>query len=543
MLGGTGSLTPELERQVRTYAPQVERIAGADRYAVSRSIAAEYFSEATTIFIATGNGFPDALAGAGAAAALGAPVVLIDGLQTPLAPQTDALLRSMSPDAIVILGGPGTIVPGLEAALRDIAPSVTRMGGADRFAVSVAISEAFVPTATTALMTTGMNFPDALTGAALAAAGLPLYLVPTECPTTAVLDDALVRLAVEEIVILGGVGSVSANTERLYGCSTPTTDRTLSEVLLREKIVEMAGRHDGVYSVSVRELGGLQASVSVGGGSMQEPVSVIKLFAAYGILDRIDSGRFTFDTVTRSGETVHDCLRAMIHVSDNYCHWDLVALIGEQTLNNQFWAEGYRQTVYAGYRGDGAYFASKLSTTDDLALLLSRLQRGLLLSPSLTEHFMTLLETQLWRSKLPSGVAVGVPVANKTGSAWSSSGWFHSDAGIIAAPGGTYVISVLGSRGATSLGVREIGRTVYEHFNGPLASAATWSDLNSVTIGDITYYRYGSESTPLGVIPAGTRIETYGSARTFYQVIYDGAAVYVHSSGLRNYFDYPRSAR
>jgi hypothetical protein len=59
----------------------------------------------------------------------------------------------------------------------------------------------------------------------------------------------------------------------------------------------------------------------------------------------------------------------------------------------------------------------------------------------------------------------------------------------------------------------------------------------------VTYYRYGSTSDPLGTIPAGYVIETYGSARVWYQVIYNGAYVYVHSSGLRTAIDYPRSVR
>lgn len=301
--------------------------------------------------------------------------------------------------------------------------------------------------------------------------------------------------------------------------------------------------HAGSYSVSVRELGGSQPTVSVGGAVMQEPVSVIKLFAAYAVLDRVDAGRFTLSTRTRSGVTVQDCLRVMIQVSDNYCHWDLVALVGEQALNNQFWAEGYRGTVYAGYSGSGTYYPAKLSTTDDLALLLSRLYRGELLSPALTDHFITLIETQYWRSKLPSGVDAGVPVGNKTGSAWTADGWFHSDAGVVTSAGKTYAVAVLGSRGATVAGVRAIGRTVYEYFNGPIATAASYSNLTSFTPAPVTFYRYASTSAPLGTIPAGTNLEVYASARTWYQVIYNGSYVYVPMTALRDSIAYPRSAR
>ena len=331
-------------------------------------------------------------------------------------------------------------------------------------------------------------------------------------------------------------GLSSADTMTVTTPGVPGEDEEL-----RAAIVQRLSSLSGTYSVSVRELGGEESAVSIAGGIMQEPVSVIKVFVAYAVLDRIERGVLSLSTPTRSGVSVQNCLRAMIHVSDNYCHWDLVDLVGKQNLNNQFWAEGYRRTVYDGYSGGGIYYPAKLSTTDDLALLLTRLHRGELLNPSLTAHFMELLETQLWRSKLPASVSAGVPVGNKTGSAWTANGWYHSDAGIISAPGGTYVVAVLGSRGATSTGVREIGRIVYEHFNGPIGTAARYSDLNSVTQSAVTYYRYASTSTPLGTIPAGLRIETYASARTWYQVRYNGSLVYVRSSGLRNYYDYPRS--
>lgn len=321
-----------------------------------------------------------------------------------------------------------------------------------------------------------------------------------------------------------------------YSPAVPLPEMDL-ESALREALNGLGGQ----YSVTVLPPPGSGEIVNTGGDRMQEPVSVIKLFVAYAVLDRIDRGLIDFTTATRSGVSVQDCLRVMIHVSDNYCHWDLVALVGNQNLNDQFWAEGYRGTVYEGYSGGGIYYPAKLSTTNDLALLLSRLHRGELLSPELTDHFMTLLETQLWRSKLPAGVPAGVPVANKTGSAWTAQGWYHSDAGIISAPEGDYVVAVLGSQGATASGVRAIGRTVYEYLYGAIGTAASYSDLNTVTTSATTYYRYASTSTPLGTIPSGLRIETYASARTWYQARYNGSLVYVHSSNLRNYYDYPRS--
>lgn len=544
LLGGPVSLSPELEQRLAEFAPVIERIAGPDRYAVSRSIAERYFGTASTVFIATGRGFPDALAGAGAAAALGAPVVLVDGTVGTLPEATELLLRTIAPDRIVILGGPVTVVPALEAAVAELAPEVQRIGGADRFAVSVAISQQFVPAATTALMTTGLNFPDALTGAALAAAGAPLYLVPPGCPTPAVLDDALDRLVVDDVIILGGERSVSPDVELLDGCAARVAERSAAERSLVRSIGEVDAAHAGVYSVTVRELSGLRVSVSVGGSLMQEPASVMKLYVAYAVLDRVDRGLLSLSSpVARSGLSVETCLRAILHISDNYCHWDLVETVGAQAINNQLSAEGYTGTGYGGYHpASGQYLSSKVSTTDDVALLLERLERGELLSPESTERMIGLMETQLWRYRIPSGLPPGVAIANKTGHLWTTQyGFLHADVAIVDAPDGRYIVTIIGRGNATAAGVRDMGRRVWEHLVGPVPQVADYSGANSVTTAALNMRTQPSTSSPvITVIPSGTELSADAGVRDWYVVFYAGQYGYVHSSFLRNRYDYPQ---
>ncbi|WP_439565159.1 cell wall-binding repeat-containing protein [Microcella sp.] len=544
LVGGTGVVSTTVESRLRQLGHVVARVQGLDRYATSRALVATYAAPSPTLYLATGRNYPDALAAAAAAGSIDAPVLLVDGNRASIDAPSLALLAARDVESVLIAGGEAVVSSGIERQLVDLGYTVRRLAGSDRYSTAVAINQYAFPSAQRAFVATGAGFADALAGAVHAAIeNAPLYSSPPVCLPPATRFDMLERLRVERVTLLGGTGVLDARVQALGSCGSIDDDRAASAAELAGALQQRIATLPGTYSVSVRELDGLEVTVSVRGSVMQEPVSVIKVFAAYAILDRIDRGLLGFSTPTRSGVSVGDCLRVMIHVSDNYCHWDLVALVGEQNLNNQFWAEGYRGTVYAGYRGDGTSFAAKLATTDDLALLLGRLHRGELLSPALTDHLITLLETQLWRSKLPAGVPVGVPVGNKTGSAWSASGGYQSDAGIVSAPGGTYTIAVLGSDGATANGVRDLGRIVYEHFNGAVGTAASYSDLNAVTTGALTYYRYGSTSTPLGVIPAGTLVAVDSSARTWYLVIYDGAAVYVQSSGLRNAIDYPRSSR
>lgn len=544
LVGSEAVVGAEVEAQVQALGLTTDRVAGPDRYATSRALIERYALPGSTLFIATGRNYPDALAAAAAAGAIDAPVLLVNGRTTALDPATAALIEARGTTTVHIAGSAGVVSAELELELSQRVGTVSRLAGRDRYETAVAIASETASEAGRAFVATGAGFADALSGAVLAAVEqAPLYLSGPTCLPRVAREAIVDRQNAERVTLLGSEGVLGPRVAALEACTTVADDRAASVAELTASLQLALRSLPGRYAVTVREHDGLETRVSINGAVVQEPVSVIKVFVAYGVLDRVDRGQLALSTATRSGVSVADCLRVMIHTSDNLCHYDLVALLGPQALTTQLQAEGYRGTRYGGAAGTTVPYSEKTSTTDDLALLLERLEEGELLGPELTEHFMTLLETQLWRSKLPAGVERGVPVGNKTGSAWAPGGWFHSDAGIVSSPAGTYSIAVLGSQGATAAGVRTLGRVVFEHFNGPIGVAASYSDLNAVTTGSVTTYRYANTTEPVGTLAAGTRVEVYSSARTWYQLALPSGLVWVPSSALRNAHDYPRSTR
>ncbi len=544
LVGSEAVVGAEVEAQVQALGLTTDRVAGPDRYATSRALIERYALPGSTLFIATGRNYPDALAAAAAAGAIDAPVLLVNGRTTALDPATAALIEARGTTTVHIAGSAGVVSAELELELSQRVGTVSRLAGRDRYETAVAIASETASEAGRAFVATGAGFADALSGAVLAAVEqAPLYLSGPTCLPRVAREAIVDRQNAERVTLLGSEGVLGPRVAALEACTTVADDRAASVAELTASLQLALRSLPGRYAVTVREHDGLETRVSINGAVVQEPVSVIKVFVAYGVLDRVERGQLALSTATRSGVSVADCLRVMIHTSDNLCHYDLVALLGPQALTSQLQAEGYRGTRYGGAAGTTVPYSEKTSTTDDLALLLERLEEGELLGPELTEHFMTLLETQLWRSKLPAGVERGVPVGNKTGSAWAPGGWFHSDAGIVSSPAGTYSIAVLGSQGATAAGVRTLGRVVFEHFNGPIGVAASYSDLNAVTTGSVTTYRYANTTEPVGTLAAGTRVEVYGSARTWYQLALPSGLVWVPSSALRNAHDYPRSTR
>ncbi|MBN9186248.1 MAG: cell wall-binding repeat-containing protein [Microbacterium sp.] len=189
--------------------PSVTSLSGADRYATSAAISAASFSPGVAVaYVASGAAFPDALSGA-AGGRGAAPVLLTrtDDLPSSIAQE----LTRLAPRRIVVLGGTGTVSDTVVAALGAYTTgTVTRIAGADRYETSAAISLAAFPAgAPVAYLASGETYPDALSGAAVAAmAGGPVLLTQGATLPTAIATE-LARLRPGRIVVLGGEGAVS----------------------------------------------------------------------------------------------------------------------------------------------------------------------------------------------------------------------------------------------------------------------------------------------------------------------------------------------
>ncbi|WP_454132501.1 cell wall-binding repeat-containing protein [Microbacterium lacticum] len=210
LVGGTGSLSPALESDVRDTVPSaaVERVAGADRYQTSLRLA-ERRAGAATAYIASGRTYPDALSASAVAGSQSAPVVLVDG--TAAAASADALgvLSSLGVQRVVIVGGPATVSTSIEDGLRERGLQVERKYGADRYATTYAVNaDAYPTSAPTAYLAAGTDFPDALSGAVLAGAQhAPLFLQPAACMTGRVKDYLMSR-GTRSVTLVGGSGSL-----------------------------------------------------------------------------------------------------------------------------------------------------------------------------------------------------------------------------------------------------------------------------------------------------------------------------------------------
>jgi putative cell wall-binding protein len=189
-----------------------ERLAGADRYATAARVATATFARADAAIVASGENFPDALAGNYLAGRRQAPILLArrDGVPTA----TLDALRQLGVTRVTLLGGDGALGPAVAAALSVAGMTVDRIAGRDRIETAAAVARAGgAPPSHTAFLASGRTFADALAAGPVAyGSGIPQLLTePGALPAS--VTAVLAELGITTVIVLGGTGAVSSGVE------------------------------------------------------------------------------------------------------------------------------------------------------------------------------------------------------------------------------------------------------------------------------------------------------------------------------------------
>jgi hypothetical protein len=201
VLGGTAVVPQAVAASLEGLGYKVVRYSGQDRYATAVKVA-EALGSPSTVLLATGQDFADALAaGTGAAKAKGA-VLLTDGDSLPDA--TAAYLKSFR-GTLQAVGGPAA----------SAAPTAKPLVGADRYQTSVVVAQALFPSPTGMGVATGTTFPDALAGGALLGKlGQPLLLAGPSGLSPKVTEYLTgVKGTAKTARLFGGTGVLSASVQ------------------------------------------------------------------------------------------------------------------------------------------------------------------------------------------------------------------------------------------------------------------------------------------------------------------------------------------
>lgn len=241
VVGGTAGVSAPVAAELQQYASsgRVVRVGGTTAYGTSLAVSQLYPTGVSTLYLASGENYPDALAGAALAGHQGAPLLLTS--PSVLDAATQAELARLDPQQIVVLGGPAAISDTVLRSAESYSRSpVRRIAGSDRYGTAVAVAAEIPSSSTTTSVTTyvasGQNFPDALVGAAVAARdGAPVLLTPKDAvhPVTA---QALSERPPEALYGLGGEKVIYSSTMASLGEYVSAPERAEHFTPLRDSL-------------------------------------------------------------------------------------------------------------------------------------------------------------------------------------------------------------------------------------------------------------------------------------------------------------------
>lgn len=203
LLGGELAISAEVEAELVEQGLEVIRVSGGSRIETAAAIANEVAEDgAAQAVVVNGYNFPDALSVAAYAADLGLPILLT---------QSETILESTKA-ALTDLGAKETLVIGGSLAVSEQVaeqvPGAKRISGTTREGTAVAVAEYFDVDTTKYYVTTGSDFPDALSVAALAAKDhTGVLLVRSSVPSE--VEEFISRSNINLIKIIGGKLAVS----------------------------------------------------------------------------------------------------------------------------------------------------------------------------------------------------------------------------------------------------------------------------------------------------------------------------------------------
>lgn len=199
VLGGENVISDKIIQELEEMGLKTERIYGENRYETGVEIATylaniqgvEKIEEA---FLVLGTDFPDALSIAPVAARNGVPIFLSDG--STIHPAVETFMDTYGTEKITAIGGENTISPNI---VED--RGYNRISGANRYLTALEVAKTFETENKEVLVSTGLNFPDALSAGVLGAlTDQNIILVNNRALSTELRD----YLSNRSLMVIGG---------------------------------------------------------------------------------------------------------------------------------------------------------------------------------------------------------------------------------------------------------------------------------------------------------------------------------------------------
>ncbi len=205
ILGGENSVSSNVNDKLSSASFDVKRLAGNTRYETNIAILEEAGVSGGEIIVCNGAGFADSLS----ASAVNEPILLVDNNSGKFNTLQNNFISTLDRPSFMILGGTSSVSKSFENSISEIG-SVDRLGGSSRYATSRLIAEHYFPTAENVVLVYGGNFPDGLSGSALAnAINGPVLLMDSRAANTEDAAKYYKASGAKFSIVLGGTTMIS----------------------------------------------------------------------------------------------------------------------------------------------------------------------------------------------------------------------------------------------------------------------------------------------------------------------------------------------
>lgn len=188
----------------------IERYSGNDRIETAIEVSKRYYGTASTVILVRADKFPDALTASTIAYSYNAPILLT--YSNELDERTAAEITRLGANRIIVVGGINSVSTNAYEGASKLVNKIERIDGVDRYETAKEVAKHLIKlegSTGKAIITTGENFPDALSISPFAAKNhYPILLVrQNEIPQ--MTKEALSGLNITSSYIVGGNDSVS----------------------------------------------------------------------------------------------------------------------------------------------------------------------------------------------------------------------------------------------------------------------------------------------------------------------------------------------
>lgn len=217
VLGGDASVSNEFVSEMRKDGyNNIVRLGGKNRFDTNKFIVDSMnLEKGTPVVIANGYGFADALSVSSVASIKGYPILMTGASNLP--DETKNMLSTIQPSQVYIIGGTGSVSDNVVNEVKNLVPTlasdkVTRIAGQTRYDTSLEICKYFNLETDNAVLANGENFPDALSGSALASKlSAPIILTNGQDLTNQ--QTFMDTKNYKNLILLGGLGSIDLPIE------------------------------------------------------------------------------------------------------------------------------------------------------------------------------------------------------------------------------------------------------------------------------------------------------------------------------------------